>query len=298
MEIHRELANLLEEFFKRPKADKRGSQPISAPANQDDECQSVGPDTDDDNDDDQAEVALKPTDPKVVEGQVNALLRAEKAQADDDIEEIDTLDTPDDTDSNCDPPPGPADPHLAKCDKSSETYNQFKQLVRTNKLGEIPVETSKLMALLTVTDSDKCGSIKMDAKFMSRSQRWFNQKSDKKDATVDPEKGTADLFLRRNSLIELRCKVHGQEQILEYRALAFFTKYYNKWFPSIEDEFSWVNDSSKKPNAIVLARLVTKSGSSYEEVELKKNGDWGPHHVFRTVQFKDIVRVGNELVDF
>lgn len=155
------------------------------------------------------------------------------------------------------------------------------------------------MALLTITDSDKSGAITMDAKFMSRSQRWFNQKADKGgvSATKEPEKDEEDLFLRRNSLIDLRCKVQGREQILHYRALAFFTKYYNKWFPSIEDEFRWVNDSSKKPNAMVLARLVEKSGSAYREVQLHKDGEWGPHHVFRTVQFNDIVRVGNELVD-
>ena len=79
--------------------------------------------------------------------------------------------------------------------------------------------------------------------------------------------------------------------------LDFFTKYYNKWFVSIEDAFDWVSNASKKSNVKVLVRLMTRMGGAFSDVRLEKDGDWGPQHVFRTVNFDDIVKVENELVE-
>ena len=41
---------------------------------------------------------------------------------------------------------------------------------------------------------------------------------------------------------------------------------------------------------------MTHTGGAFLDVQLEKDGDWGPHNVFRTVKFDDIVKVGNELV--
>ena len=67
-------------------------------------------------------------------------------------------------------------------------------------------------------------------------------------------------------------------------ANALFSKYYNKWFVAPEVNFPWTNDPSAVKNARVLARLVKKSGSNYNEVELKKGetGDQSSFFVLRT----------------
>ena len=73
--------------------------------------------------------------------------------------------------------------------------------------------------------------------------------------------------------------------------LAFFTKYYNKWFVSIEDEFTWANNASNKINVKVKVRLMTCTGGAFLDVRLDKDGYSGPHHGFVTVKFDNIVKV-------
>ena len=79
--------------------------------------------------------------------------------------------------------------------------------------------------------------------------------------------------------------------------LAFFTKYYNNWCLSIDREFSWVDNAPNKINSKVLVRLMTHKGGVLLDVLLDKYGYWGPQHVFCTVNFDDIVKVENELVE-
>ena len=79
--------------------------------------------------------------------------------------------------------------------------------------------------------------------------------------------------------------------------LALFIKYYNTWFVSIEDEFTWVNNTSEKSNLKVLVRLITCTSGEFLDVRLEKDGDWGPQHVFFTMNYGDIVKVENEMVE-
>jgi hypothetical protein len=58
-----------------------------------------------------------------------------------------------------------------------------------------------------------------------------------------------------------------------YRMLCLFTKFSNKWFVSTEDRFPW-NKYTKKSQIRVVARLLMKTGSLYEEVEVTKDGQW------------------------
>ena len=51
------------------------------------------------------------------------------------------------------------------------------------------------------------------------------------------------------------------------------------------------------PKGRVLARLLEKHGDSYEDAKLVAGGEWAPNHVFVSVQFDEIVSVGDELVD-
>jgi len=80
------------------------------------------------------------------------------------------------------------------------------------------------------------------AKYNSRNGRWFNQR----DVSGRVGYGTGDegvgdgLHIMRDSRIQLNC-MRGKSESVEYhRVLAFFTKYYNKWFVSDEMRFSWV----------------------------------------------------------
>ena len=181
---------------------------------------------------------------------------------------------------------------------ASAAFKQFKVLLQNSvSIVDVLLQSAQLMDMLML-GCDK-GSITMDHKFKSRTERWFTAKMtlDKNldSATNDEQK---HLVLRRDSIIELHVRKGGQEHVLEYRALSFFTKYYNKWFVSIESEFPWVNDKVfKKPKGRVLARLVKRSGAVYQEVKSETGGEWAPQHVFRSVPFDAIIRVGNDLVE-
>ena len=61
----------------------------------------------------------------------------------------------------------------------------------------------------------------------------------------------------------MRCKCVSDETVECYRVIALFTNYYNRWFVSIEDEFAWVNNASKKINVKVLVRLMTRTGGAF-----------------------------------
>ena len=86
-----------------------------------------------------------------------------------------------------------------------------------------------------------------------------------------------------------------------YRVLGIFNKHYNKWLPEFEEKqvvFSpqsttWGTYSKKYK---LLARMMKLTEQSdYEEVELKKDGEWSPNAVFRLVSLKDVLSVETKL---
>ena len=58
-----------------------------------------------------------------------------------------------------------------------------------------------------------------------------------------------------------------------------------------------MNNASNKINVKVLVRLMTCTGGAFLDLQLEKDGDWGPQNFFRTVNFDYIVKVDNELVE-
>ena len=62
--------------------------------------------------------------------------------------------------------------------------------------------------------------------------------------------------------------------------LAFFTKYYKKWFISIEVEFAWANNASNKSNLKVLIRLMTRAGGAFLDVRMEKDEYKVLQHIF------------------
>jgi hypothetical protein len=181
---------------------------------------------------------------------------------------------------------------------SSETFQQFKTMVQeTSNLREVLTESGNLMGMLSL-GCDK-GSIDIGGKFKSRSERWFGTKK-QSEGLDEKQRGTYQSLvqLRRDSVIVLRVKKGGREMMLEYRALAFFIKYYGKWFVSMPEEFRWnFGNGGAVPKGRVLARLLEKHGDLYEEAKLVAGGEWAPNHVFTSVTFDEIVSVGEELVD-
>ena len=95
-------------------------------------------------------------------------------------------------------------------------------------------------------------------------------------------------------MIKLNCKRGKSESVEHYRVLALFSKFYNKWFVASVENFPWKFDVK---NARVLARMVKKTGSNYQEVELKKGGNWGPSQIFCVRNYADILDVDSTLIE-
>jgi hypothetical protein len=92
-------------------------------------------------------------------------------------------------------------------------------------------------------------------------------------------------FVTLNSLVELQC-IHGPKNnskttVEHYRVLSFFTKTYNKWYMAVEDRFAYTPNKPKKMASVrFLAQLMEKKGALVKEVQLTKDGQWGPTHVY------------------
>ena len=181
---------------------------------------------------------------------------------------------------------------------SDDLQYVFRTLLHCGNLNDVSVHARELVKLLQLGKSEK-GAVTTASKYNSLNGRWFSQKVKKDDAgSGNGDNSTNDdggVYIQRDSLIQLKCKRGKSESVENYRVLAFFTKSYNKWFVALEDKFLWYNEESKRQKVRVLARLMRKSGSSYEEVELKAGGDWGAKHVYCIKAFQDILNVENEL---
>ena len=176
----------------------------------------------------------------------------------------------------------------------SKAYDQFKQFARTSQLEDVVFEANKLMQLMGLGKIEK-GALDMKAKYNSRNGRWYNSEPKKK--TTNDNQDDSGLFLQRDSRVMLQMKRGGAVELASYKVLSLFTKSSNKWFVSEEDKFAWVNGSASNGKGRVLARLVKSVGSSFKEVELEKDGAYGPHHVFQCVPFDKIVSVESKLCD-
>ena len=62
-----------------------------------------------------------------------------------------------------------------------------------------------------------------------------------------------------------------------------------------ETKFVWKKNSK---TVRFLVRMMRKIGSSYEEVKLEKNGEFGPRCIFRICSMNEILDVMSDLVEF
>ena len=285
-----DLVIQLRQFFRPARRDARGATSFSLAVNNGADATSVDEEEDsvldDDNDDDDDDTSSS--------GGVSTITNH--------AAEIQQLDVDNEEDEDDDVIVVSKEDEAATADKvenffdsgaSSDAYDMFKSLLGCGDITSVCDWALNLVELLQLGKMEK-GALTAASKYNSRNGRWFGQKP-KKDSLVE-DGGDADLYIERDSMIQLTCKRGNTEAIENYRVLAFFTKYYNKWFVAMEKRFLWENDVSKHKNVRVLVRLMKKTGSNYHEVALEAGGDWNPKQVFCIKSFKDILNVGNVLV--
>ena len=76
-----------------------------------------------------------------------------------------------------------------------------------------------------------------------------------------------------------------------------FSKHYNTWFVEFEQKevvfnpqsMTWKTDSKKYKRLARMIKLTEQS--DYEEVELRKDGEWSPKTVFRVASLTDVSSV-------
>ena len=184
---------------------------------------------------------------------------------------------------------------------SSDAYDCFKKLLLCNDINEVCSYALNLVQTLQLGKLEK-GTVSSAAKFKSRDQRWFTVNNKKNVFDVDNKTlSDTNIYIQRDSLIKLPCtRGKPQASIEKYRVLAIFTKYYNKWFVSIEDKFLWTNGDSNnnvKNSKVLVQFLKHKVSVMYKVVNLEQEGDWIPTQVYRIKHFKDIMKVERNLLD-
>ena len=139
----------------------------------------------------------------------------------------------------------------------------------------------------------------MDGTFKSLLSRWFGDKKKKKKE--DDEGKDCHDFIERDTLIKLSVKKGGQTIVQNYRVIGIFSKHYNTWFVEFEQKqvvfnpqsMIWKKNSKKHK---LLARMMKLTEQAdYEEVELRKDGEWSPKAVFRVVSLADVLSVETKL---
>ena len=130
-----------------------------------------------------------------------------------------------------------------------------------NYIGNVSQCALDLVQLLQLGRLEK-GAITNSAQYNSRNGRWFSQKATAEIDNAFPaledgeDTGVEDvMFIKHDSLVRLNYK-RGKTMSPEYyRVLGFFSKYYNKWWVTEENQFSWILGSSSNKKNMILGRL-------------------------------------------
>lgn len=186
-------------------------------------------------------------------------------------------------------------------DDGDEIFAAVKELLNVTNYSDIQKSCLKVMSYLDLGRLEK-GSLLFDTKQKSFQQRWMGAKAkrgqdkQKQGYVADSLGCTEEIVIQRDSLVSLHCRKGNTTIIEHYRVLCPFTKYYNKWYVCIDEtKFVWKKNSK---NVRFLVRMMRKIGSSYEEVKLEKNGEFGPRCVFRICSMNEILDVMSDLVEF
>ena len=180
-------------------------------------------------------------------------------------------------------------------DVSGKALLQLKELLANTDISSMGRQALSIMELMHLGKIEK-GSLLPDGKFKSLNGRWFGtkKKRGKSGDGNEATEGSDDKYIERDSLIKMKCERGKSSVSIEYyRVLAIFSKHYNKWFIDWDsDKFLFVQGSKKYK---VLARMMQKDGDEMKEVELEKDGHWGPRSVYCIKHMSEIVSVESEL---
>jgi hypothetical protein len=293
-----DLSAFINDYFKPPPKDSRDS--LSHTNLEDDERYE---DTHSDYGDTDPQLVLKSDDDNVVTA-FNTFVASTSKIVDKNEPDVD-MESDDDQDSDLDAIP------LEQLDATSffaDGGNEdncilvaIKEMLSSSCPEDVRKTCLKVMELLDLGRLEK-GSLLFDTKQKSFQQRWMGSKVRRNpmkpvgDVDQGGKEVEDEIFIERDTLIQLYCNRGGAVTVENYRVLCPFAKYYNKWYISVnKTKFVW---NKKSNNVRFLVRMMKKSGSSYEEVKLEKNGLYGPRCIFRICSMSDILGVVTSLVDF
>ena len=285
-----DLVAMIEQFFRRPKADPRGKDTVIGDVDDDED-----PDAEENNADDFDEAPVvngdEPMGVGILTTHVGEIREVESSMAEEELAV---------TDAETLPIEEAEMESFFDGGDSRGAFDCFKELLRCNDIGNVQSTAFDLVQLLQLGKLEK-GSLSSASKYNSRNGRWFSQKASSSvsdvAASMGDEENDSGRFVVRDSLVQMKCKRGRSETIECYRVLAFFTKYYNKWFVAEQDKFPWSDDTVNTAKVRVLARLVKKTGSSYQEVGLVKDGNWAPQQVYVIESLSNVLKVEEELVE-
>ena len=181
-------------------------------------------------------------------------------------------------------------------DVNGKAFLQLKELLASPNISSMGRHALSIMELMQLGKIEK-GSLMPDGKFKSLNARWFGCKKKKGKSGDENEATEGDgnkyIQIQCDGLIRMKC-VRGTSTTIEYyRVLAIFSKHYNKWFIDWDSDKFLFDPGSKKYK--VLARMMQKDGEEVKEVELEKDGHWGPRSVYCIKHMSEIVSVESDL---
>lgn len=175
---------------------------------------------------------------------------------------------------------------------SSKAFLEIKGILESSDIPSLGRNAMKMIEMMHLGKSEK-GSLLPDGKYNSLNGRWFGSKK-QASSTNQPGAVVDASFIKHNSLVVLNVK-KGQRITQEhYRVLGIFSKSHNKWLVHLdENEVPLVKNSKSYK---IMVKMVRKDRNGrVVEVELEKDGQWGPQHVHSMRFVGDIVRVESEL---
>ena len=165
---------------------------------------------------------------------------------------------------------------------------ELGNLLESKDIATMGCQVVKIMELMQLGKHEK-GSIVPDGKYKSLNARWFGCQKKLKDSKGHSVEDSG-IYIRRDTLIKMKCKRGRSETIEYYRVFAIFSKGYNKWWIHLDDDKVLFVPGSKKYKIFGRMMMQEQSGEM-KEVELEKNGEWGPKSIFTIRHMSEIESV-------
>ena len=202
IESPEELIQMVTQFFKRPPRDPRDNASATQSATDDNEDEG-----DESNNEEEVSEGSAPGPPPVsatyIEGKLNEISALVDADEEgNDRSDIDESDGPNSAQGQV-----PIEPLFDSGD-SSESQKMLRDLFGKDSFADISQSALKLTELLELGKIEQ-GSVSMAASHKSLQARWFGSKGKKKVEVEEQDKPGNDVWIERNTLVELKYKRGG-----------------------------------------------------------------------------------------